>query len=608
MAESVFEGWWDEPYSGETPKILFDHRASVLPSRRPSTARQHNALFPMPETGHENFPPGDLKLAPRPSCDAEILIATALLCAVVIIGMITVSDYGITVDEWNADDYGAKALAWYASGDRAMFEAVEETLWYYGPWFHILISLAQSLELAEHWTVRHLLTFLAGVAGIALLIPIGRRAVGRWAGLVAVVLCLTTGYLYGSIFFTPIDVPFLLAMNGAVLAIVMMAGRKVPSWRATIFAGALTGLAIGTRSSGLITHVYLIGAMTLCVLDAFLVEKRPALYRSLGIIGLRTFAAILIAWMTALATWPWLQIGNPIQQFTEAFSYFANHPASWRFMHWGETVTTNHLPWSYIPAQLAARLPEGFIFLLVVAFVAGLAATFRFLAHTMRLASRLDGDRLKESGMVLARSRQILVVWVAALLPMIFVMIKGSTLYDGVRHVLFLIPLLAVLAGYGFLRLGPVLTRYSSVAAAVIGIYVGYQTYVLARLHPLQYVAFNTFAGGVFGAYGRFDMDYWAAAATVALRRLEERIDLETPDRFQRKPPSLLICIAWREAAVTPMYRRPWRIETDPGKSDYIIATERSNCADGQPMMLIDEVKRFRRSFAWTYIRHLQDR
>jgi hypothetical protein len=29
------------------------------------------------------------------------------------------------------------------------------------------------------------------------------------------------------------------------------------------------------------------------------------------------------------------------------------------------------------------------------------------------------------------------------------------------------------------------------------------------------------------GAYGRFDMDYWALAAPVALRRLEDRLDLE---------------------------------------------------------------------------------
>jgi hypothetical protein len=52
-----------------------------------------------------------------------------------------------------------------------------------------------------------------GLAGLAALLPIGRLAVGRWAGLTAIVLCLLTGYFYGSLFFTPIDVPFVAAMT-----------------------------------------------------------------------------------------------------------------------------------------------------------------------------------------------------------------------------------------------------------------------------------------------------------------------------------------------------------------------------------------------------------
>ena len=51
--------------------------------------------------------------------------------------------------------------------------------------------------------VRHAVTFLVGLAGVAALLPIGRLAIGRWAGLTAIALCLMTGYFYGSLFFTP---------------------------------------------------------------------------------------------------------------------------------------------------------------------------------------------------------------------------------------------------------------------------------------------------------------------------------------------------------------------------------------------------------------------
>ncbi len=532
----------------------------------------------------------------------EFLAVAVLIAAAIVTGVWTVGDYGITVDEYNADDYGLKALAWYTSGftDRRTFQAVEETLWYYGPWFHILTTVVQSLDIAEHWTTRHAMNFLLGVAAIAALYPIALLAIGRWAGLIAIGLCLTTGYLYGSIFFTPIDVPFMFAMTWATFAIVLMASRIVPSWPATIAAGILTGLAIATRSSGIITHVFLAGAMILCGLEAVL-DRRGSAHKRLLRIVIRTAAAVLIAWVTAIALWPWLQIGNPFTQFWEAFRYFANHPMSFGFPTWGRDVTSNALPWSYIPGQLAARLPEGFLLLLVVGLAAGVATAAGFLRHgTLALASRrLAG--LQVLMLATARSRLLLIVWAAAILPIAFVMVQGSTLYDGIRHVLFLIPMLALIAGYGFVRLLPLLRRFPISSAVAGTAYAGYAVVTLVLLHPLQYVSFNVFAGGVHGAYARFDLDYWSIAAHTALRRLESRLDLVS--RFADNPPSLMICIGHREGSVTPMYRRPWRLEVDPGKADYVIETERWRCVEKRPLVLIDEVRRNDRTFAWIYAR-----
>src|SRR5580704_5172531 len=134
----------------------------------------------------------------RSKLDAEALATIVLLIAVLVIGLATVGDYGITVDEFNADDYGPKALHWYTSGfrDRSTFDSVEETLWYYGPWFHMWVASVQSLGWLDPLNVRHGMTFMIGLAGLAALFPIGRLAVGRWAGFAAIVLCLMTGYLY----------------------------------------------------------------------------------------------------------------------------------------------------------------------------------------------------------------------------------------------------------------------------------------------------------------------------------------------------------------------------------------------------------------------------
>jgi hypothetical protein len=47
----------------------------------------------------------------------------------------------------------------------------------------MLTAYVQSFYVADRITVRHAMTFLVGLAGVAALLPIGRLAVGRWAGL-----------------------------------------------------------------------------------------------------------------------------------------------------------------------------------------------------------------------------------------------------------------------------------------------------------------------------------------------------------------------------------------------------------------------------------------
>ena len=111
----------------------------------------------------------------------------------------------------------------------------------------------------------------------------------------------------------------------------------------------------------------------------------------------------------------------------------------------------------------------------------------------------------------------------------------------------------------------------------------------------------NAFVGGTAGAYGRFELDYWSAAATEALRHLENR--LNQSGAFAVAQPSILVCIPNRGHMVEPLLGAKWRIEVDPEKADFVIESERSRCATDHPaLILVDEVTRYKRAFAWTYV------
>lgn len=551
-------------------------------------------------------PAPTVRYARRPLISSDTMAGLVVLGAALLIGLVTASDFGFTIDEFNADDYGPKALAWYTSGfiDRSQFETVEEWLWAYGPWFQILTASIQSLHLADPITVRHAMTFIVGLAGIAALLPIGRLTFGPWAGVIAIILCLTSGYLYGHLFFTPIDVPFMMAMNLATLAIVAMAARQVPSWPTTIAVGLATGLAIATRTSGVIAHAYLVGAMLFFVLEIVLTTHRQARRTMLVAIALRTLVAIAVAWIVAILLWPWLQIGNPFTQFAMAYRHFWRLENVFSFPSWGQLVTTNALPWHYVQGQLLARLPEGFLLLLGCAFAIGIVAVAAFARKLFAGWYEHGLAGFKEPLLTLARARGTLVVVAAALVPPIIVIVSGYTLYDGVRHLLFIIPMLALLASGALARMFPFLRAFPPVAVilslAAIA-HIGSTLRTLAVLHPLEYVATNALAGGTQGSYGRFELDYWGAAATEAVRRLEQRLDQDAFWRYETHPPRVLVCIPWREGRVSVLFRRNWIVETDQRKADFLIGTERWNCGEGKGVGLLDRVERFGRAFAWTY-------
>src|ERR671934_2347319 len=406
----------------------------------------------------------------RAGIDAELVAAAALLSAVLVLGLATAGDYGFTVDEFNTDDYGPKALAWYTSGfvDRSHFETVEFSLWYYGPWFQMLTAYIQSFDFADPITVRHAMTFLVGLAGVAAPLPLGRLAAGRWSGLAAIVLCLMTGYLYGSLFFTPIDVPFLAAMTWATLAIVVMTRQVLPSWRATLAAGLLSGLAIATRTGGIITHAYLLGALILCAAEVVATGNRLT-RRYLLELSARFAAVLGIAWITAVALWPWLQTGNPFENFKIALVHFASIPASFEFTHWGKQISTSALPPSYIAAQLLVRLPEAFLVLLAVACAHAVAAAVRLARDAVAKAHIERPARWRMAVLTLARERAMITVCAAVMLPLGFLILQRATMYDGIRHVLFVIPMLAVVAGLGWRAFLSLLKWAPTVSALRVG-------------------------------------------------------------------------------------------------------------------------------------------
>jgi hypothetical protein len=97
------------------------------------------------------------------------------------------------------------------------------------------------------------------------------------------------------------------------------------------------------------------------------------------------------------------------------------------------------------------------------------------------------------------------------LFPILFVMLKGSNLYGSWRHFLFVYPCIILLAGLGFhallSRFNTLLTRVGTILL-LIALSI-HPLHFMAASHPYYYLYYNELTGGLKGAYGRYETDYY---------------------------------------------------------------------------------------------------
>src|SRR5207302_2736838 len=97
--------------------------------------------------------------------------------------------------------------------------------------------------------------------------------------------------------------------------------------------------------------------------------------------------------------------------------------------------------------------------------------------------------------------------------------------FTGLRHFLFVVPALATLAGIGLdTAIAAIATRGRLVASGALAVVTACLlsgAVTLVRLHPYEYLFYNTVVGGLEGASRRYDLDYWFSSMPEALNQLE---------------------------------------------------------------------------------------
>jgi hypothetical protein len=471
-----------------------------------------------------------------------ILAGWVLWGALAVLMLATAHQVGLTWDEVDQRTYGDYVIAWYRSGfhDRSAFTYYD--LYLYGGLFDVLAQLLVRVSPIGVYETRHLVNLAFALAGVAGALRLAQQIASGRAAFFTVALLALTPMFYGHAFNNPKDIPF-ATLFVWVLYYIVESARELPQIRPRVVAklALVTGLLLGIRMGGIFVLSY-IAVLWIAKLIPSRQWKRPTV----------AFACVCAgAWIVMLMPWPWGQV-SPIVHPIRAIGKAARFRFCYDVLFNGVMVPARHVPWTYVPVWFGISLPEIYF----VAWGLGSWATWR------RWRSGFDRACAVEHAFLLF----------SILFPVVAAIVLHSTLYDAVRHLLFIVPPLAVLTASAMDRALTELCRPLRMAAATVALGSAALTARdMVQLHPYESVYFNRIIGGLKGAAGRFETDYWGQSYRAAMEWVVANIP--GPVRVANCSNSLLSSYFIPPQAATQV------TEVEPDQyPDIVLATTRWDC------------------------------
>lgn len=404
---------------------------------------------------------------------------------------------GVSCDEVLHYDHSVAVYEYFATqgGNRSALETPLTHLRYYGQFYDNFVTfLINWFSIDDIYGFRHLMSSLAGWLTVLVTALFAVWLSGYRTGIIVLMLFAASPTFMGHAQNNLKDVPFALSYIAGtffIMKVLFPEGHKI-RFADMLFLILSMGFSIGIRAGGLLLICYL-------VLFYFIV----AFYNRInegkidyGDYGKRLIVIILVsfsAYFAGILFWPFA-LESPFRNVIASYRVMADFPDTFRQIFEGKTEWSDFMPWYYLPKSMAITIP------IIVS-----AGVVIFLVCSRRILN---------SGKALI----YLIIFFTLVFPIVFTVIQRPNLYSSWRQFLFVYPSIVLISASGFSSLLDFLKKSHSrwIVVALAG---------LLSIHPLRFMAgnpsyyylyYNQFIGGLKGAYGNYETDYYYVSQTEA--------------------------------------------------------------------------------------------
>ncbi len=450
----------------------------------------------------------------------SIRIGMLLTILLLLIGVLTLKDYGLTWDFHFHFFSGANffGLKWQDVEPRALpyvepdpRNAVRLP---YGPFVQIVpfaswLVFFKQLNILPFDVAYNLPIVVAGVLGIAILYFFLAEAINWKVGLIAAIFLFFTPRYFADIHNNMKDAPM-----SAVFGLNIWMLWRLVKYRRTkdlMFAAAAFALAFNTKINSIFIPAIFTAWLFLLLLPKLIMQKSKFFFSKLLSSKATKLLLLyfLLAPLFAFLLW-WFFWGDPVGQLKLAVSTFgggANNIEVLLNGIWycaGSTV-----PWYYPYWYLFITTPIP----ILIFFIVGVLVSIRSVFFPSKLLS-------------FSKLSLLLLLWL--FLPLTRYFLPTIAVIDGVRHFEEVLYPLAAIAAIGFveiiknlMKLKRVSKKIRIIFAAILSSFVVcYLLFAIIYYHPFQIAYFNEFVGGAKGAFGNYDLDYWGSSQKKAVEWL----------------------------------------------------------------------------------------
>jgi tetratricopeptide (TPR) repeat protein len=427
--------------------------------------------------------------------------------AILLITIMLALGSGINGDDEYQNDYSTKLVSYYSTmgADSSALNIDKGKMHYYGGFFDIVTgftnkALGYTWQDASYHQVRHFFNAIFGVLAMVFTALLAKEIAGWRAGILTLLFMFLSPRFLGDSLMNPKDIPF---AAGYAIALYYMAlffkQMPAPQWKTALGIVLGIALAIATRAGGLllVAFLFLFAGLDFLMKNGFggLASEPQKLGKYAG----WTIGIAVVGYVLALVFWPFA-MQSPISNPLEALGEFSKLGVKIRVLFGGENLMSDETPWNYALTWIWKTIP---IFTLV-GMVGGLAFVGRLFKKYQPLP--------------------VFIAIFAALFPLFYIIYKDSILHDGWRHLTFVYPTMTVVTALFYLEIEAMLHNNKT------GKYALYAVIVLMMAEPALYIArnpkypytyFNPVAGGITGAFGNYETDYWGVSVKPAIDWLE---------------------------------------------------------------------------------------